>query len=411
MRNDIEEKVIQILKDVSQETYISSWTSLQIIGLDSLDVVEVIMALEKEFGISIDDNEIANVNNVHDICELIEKRLGQPCTTEVTDSSESSESSSQNLDLWNHDIGFSSLWNIFCNNIDSYTNNRRNVELVSEEISKRMEYEEYMNPNDTSLYAFMGGVLCYMYYENSTSESGQVWARQNGKKFIRMALKHRPQDEEFKVLSYIFDLIELTQVERNVQKFFDATQRINKQCPAIESISDTLLKNDFLRDWYNTAYYQALYKLSWEHDVDYNIPLKIEVATALKNSQFELAQLMALFMLADANFDSGNYQEAERYAVLGKDRIDNVTVYDRENTSHFLWGLCWNIYAQCQEKCGEVDFAFTLFERGSQLGIPECMQELARMYENGISEDKNLAKAEELYKRAQNIKDGNADDL
>lgn len=310
------------------------------------------------------------------------------------------------IQWWNDEVDFSTNWQLFIENVESYSQDRKTVESVCENVQRKISRIEYSNPNEASCYAFMGSVLCYLFYENTATESGRVWARQNGKKFIRMALKHRPQDEEFKVLSYTFDLIELAQIESNVKKFFDTTQRINKQCPAIESISDSLINNDFLRDWYNTAYYQALYKLSWEHDVDYNIPLKIEVATALKNSSYELAQLMALFMLADANFDSGNYQEAERYAILGKDRIENFTVYNRQDTSHFLWGLCWKIYASCQEQYGDVDFAFTLFERGSQLGIPECMTELARMYENGISEEKDLSKAQELFQKAEFIKNG-----
>lgn len=307
------------------------------------------------------------------------------------------------IQWWNNDIDFSTNWQLFIENVESYSQERKKAESISENIQRKICYLEYTNPNEASCYAFMGSVLCYLFYENTTTESGRVWARQNGKKYIRMALKHRPQDEEFKVLSYTFDLIELAQIESNVKKFFDTTQRINKQCPAIESISDSLINNDFLRDWYNTAYYQALYKLSWEHDVDYNTPLKIEVATALKSSSFELAQLMALFMLADANFDSGNYPEAERYAILGKDRIENLMEYDRQNVSNFLWGLCWNIYGKCQEKSGDVDFAFTIYERGCQLGIPECMKELSRMYENGVGVERDLQKAHELYNRAETI--------
>lgn len=305
------------------------------------------------------------------------------------------------LQSWYNEVDFSTNWQIFIENVETYTKDRRKVETTSDDIQGKIRSIEYSNPNEASCYAFMGAVICFLFYENTTNESGTVWARQNGQKFMRIALKYRPQDEEFKVLSYIFDLIELAQVEHDVQKYFDATQRINKQCPAIESISDSLINNDFLRDRYNTAYYAALYKLSWEEDLEHNISLKIEVATALKNSSFDLPQLMGLLMLAAANYDLGNFTEAERYAILGKDRLGNLNEYKHNDTSHFLWGLCWTIYALCQEKAGDVDFAFTLCEKGANLGIPKSMIELSRMYENGIGVDKDAQKAQELFHKAK----------
>ena len=310
------------------------------------------------------------------------------------------------LQLWNDDIDFFTNWQLFSESIETYLQDQREVELVCEEIRRKISRIEYSNQNEASYYAFMGSILCYFFYDKTTLDSDLVWACKNGKRFIKMALKYRPQDEEFKVLSFTFDLIELSQTECDVQSYFDATQYINRQCPAIESISDTLIKNDFLRDWYNTAYYMALYKLSWESDVDYNISLKIEVATALKNSSAELFQLMALYMLADANYDMGNFGEAERYAILGKDRLGNINEYQHTDTSHFLWGLCWTIYAQCQEKAGDIDFAFTLYEKGANLGIPKSMIELAKIYEHGLGEEKDIQKAQELFHKAELIKNG-----
>lgn len=40
---------------------------------DSLDAVEVIMALEDEFGIEIPDEEAENFKNIGDICKFIEE--------------------------------------------------------------------------------------------------------------------------------------------------------------------------------------------------------------------------------------------------------------------------------------------------------------------------------------------------
>lgn len=44
------------------------------LGADSLDVVEMIMAFEDEFGISVDDEEGAGIKTVGDIINLIESK-------------------------------------------------------------------------------------------------------------------------------------------------------------------------------------------------------------------------------------------------------------------------------------------------------------------------------------------------
>ena len=44
------------------------------LGADSLDVVEIVMMLEKEFGIEFTDNELNNLKKVGDLVTVIEKR-------------------------------------------------------------------------------------------------------------------------------------------------------------------------------------------------------------------------------------------------------------------------------------------------------------------------------------------------
>ena len=43
------------------------------LGADSLDIVEMLMTLEEEFGISIPDEDAMNLKKVGDIVEFIEK--------------------------------------------------------------------------------------------------------------------------------------------------------------------------------------------------------------------------------------------------------------------------------------------------------------------------------------------------
>ncbi|MBR5443037.1 MAG: acyl carrier protein [Paludibacteraceae bacterium] len=72
----IESKVKAIIVDKlgveeSQVTPDASFTAD--LNADSLDTVELIMEFEKEFGISIPDEDTQNINTVNDVIEYIEK--------------------------------------------------------------------------------------------------------------------------------------------------------------------------------------------------------------------------------------------------------------------------------------------------------------------------------------------------
>lgn len=44
------------------------------LGADSLDIVQMLIAMEKEFGVSFEDEEIAEIKTVRDAVSLIEKK-------------------------------------------------------------------------------------------------------------------------------------------------------------------------------------------------------------------------------------------------------------------------------------------------------------------------------------------------
>jgi acyl carrier protein len=46
------------------------------LGADSLDIVEMLMSFEEEFGISVPDEETVNIKTVGDVVELINKHVG-----------------------------------------------------------------------------------------------------------------------------------------------------------------------------------------------------------------------------------------------------------------------------------------------------------------------------------------------
>lgn len=70
------EKVCKMLAEqlgVEAETIRPEQEVVKDLGADSLDVVELMMALEDEYGIALPENEVENVKTVQDIVDMMTK--------------------------------------------------------------------------------------------------------------------------------------------------------------------------------------------------------------------------------------------------------------------------------------------------------------------------------------------------
>ena len=77
-RDEIQTRAMDVLKlfdKVNPEKVSSESHFVNDLGLDSLDVVEIVMALEDEFGIEISDEEAEKVFTVEDAVDFISKAL------------------------------------------------------------------------------------------------------------------------------------------------------------------------------------------------------------------------------------------------------------------------------------------------------------------------------------------------
>ena len=75
----IEEKVIDIIVDklgVERAEVIPEAVFVDDLGADSLDLVELIMAMEEEFGTEIADDEAEKLRTVQDVISFIKARAG-----------------------------------------------------------------------------------------------------------------------------------------------------------------------------------------------------------------------------------------------------------------------------------------------------------------------------------------------
>ena len=77
-RDEIQTRAMDVLKlfdKVNPEKVSSKSHFVNDLGLDSLDVVEIVMALEDEFGIEVSDEEAERIFTVEDAVEFISKAL------------------------------------------------------------------------------------------------------------------------------------------------------------------------------------------------------------------------------------------------------------------------------------------------------------------------------------------------
>lgn len=76
---EILEKVVEIVTeklgvDAEEVTLDSDLT--EDLGADSLDLVDLVMAFEDEFGVKIEDEDVENITTIGDIVDYISKELG-----------------------------------------------------------------------------------------------------------------------------------------------------------------------------------------------------------------------------------------------------------------------------------------------------------------------------------------------
>jgi acyl carrier protein len=75
MSDDLVQRVLKVIatsKRIPLET-VTIDSEFQQLGIDSMDAVEILFALENEFDITIPDEEVRSVRNVRQMCEGVEK--------------------------------------------------------------------------------------------------------------------------------------------------------------------------------------------------------------------------------------------------------------------------------------------------------------------------------------------------
>ena len=73
-----EERVIKIIIEqlnVSEEECVPEAKFIDDLGADSLDLVELVMAMEDHFGLEISDDDLAKISTIQDVIDYITARV------------------------------------------------------------------------------------------------------------------------------------------------------------------------------------------------------------------------------------------------------------------------------------------------------------------------------------------------
>jgi acyl carrier protein len=75
----LEERVAEIVVEqlgVSRDEVVSEASFIDDLGADSLDIVELVMAMEEEFDIEIPDDDAEKIQTIGDAIAYLKERLG-----------------------------------------------------------------------------------------------------------------------------------------------------------------------------------------------------------------------------------------------------------------------------------------------------------------------------------------------
>ncbi len=86
MSDELNQRVLKVIatsKRIPLEK-VTVDSEFQELGIDSMDAVEILFALENEFDVSIPDDEVRSVRNVRQMCEGVEKLVAAKSNAAAT---------------------------------------------------------------------------------------------------------------------------------------------------------------------------------------------------------------------------------------------------------------------------------------------------------------------------------------
>ncbi len=77
--SDVQSRIVKVTAEklgVNEGSIQSNSSFADDLGADSLDLVELVMGFEEEFGVEIDDETSERVNTIQDAIDIVNEKLG-----------------------------------------------------------------------------------------------------------------------------------------------------------------------------------------------------------------------------------------------------------------------------------------------------------------------------------------------
>lgn len=289
--------------------------------------------------------------------------------------------------------------------LNNYINKEQAVTISSnqalmrfvDKCSKHAKQYEGTEPVAASEFYFLASFSCLFYIEHVEMDE---YVFSLGKDYIEESCSILNDDDEYKLFQSLYQVYDLPQ---NAVDAFGILKRINKLCISFRLIENNIIPTNYLEDLYNDIFCRNLSSVLDELLKLDKQELVIEACYLLLQFPHQLYKLKSYTYLSRVYDIQGHLEEALRNAKLGVDLLGSNIDYDYKNFSHQLWAECWTRVAICNRKKKEFDFAMSLFEKGTDLKIVDCINYLAEMYEAGESEDADHSMAVQLWQKAENI--------
>lgn len=284
---------------------------------------------------------------------------------------------------------------------ESYFSKRQEQTLVSKEailqyaanINEKAKSFHTKEPTHASYFYFLAAYSCFFYLYKKDND---IAIFDLGQSAINQAC-NLVIDEEYVIVQTFYDIMDLPQ---DPLEAFEKLKNIDKKCPTFRLIQHNLLDDKFLETIYNDIFSDALYKVTNELTSSRMDTVTEEALLLLSKCPSPGYKLTAYNLLGKYYLGVKN-EEALRCFKLGIEIYGSSLDYDYHNQYHRIWGDCWTEIANCQYKKKDFDFALSLYEKGANLGIIECMEKAASMYEKGEGDDPDPVEAAKYKQMAE----------
>ena len=372
----------------------------QDLGADELDMVELVMELEKEFDITIPDEYADNIKTVADIVCLVESLV------DVSDEDEVDDNSSDEQEIYNQ------WWNYYLKNESDIIGSPENLYSFINHLKESINQVE--NTFVQSQLYYILSLACLFYTKENDEDKQFVII---GDDAIQRAVVFINDDDEYKLIQLIYKTFRLKHDSYNI---LVKQKELSNATLDILNMANSILKPEYWKTVYEDIRHDSLLETCIVLEGKEEYAKAIDIWLLMYNIPNAFSQFIASYYLAQYYYYGRNgVQEDEvlafNFATQACALYDFSNNFNPDNSIHDKWLECLSLIGELylfgiNETESTINYskAFEYLSKAAHLGDPTSMNNLASMYEEGQGVEKNLETALFWYQNAAEAGDEEA---